>query len=336
MQKSGTSSGSDLVQAFLAWSERPEGELQPWLERLEAAGKTEEALVAFRGRWKGLRPPPQVREALESAAELSRQRRIHQWQQDPQRRTLRVRLSIQGSATQLRPPALISALARGFEEAGVPLAMGLGKPPRPQVQLGPALPLGVPGALEWADLTLSGPLRGGLPEEPLAGLRVLGWEEIPNYATSVLELAHRARWRWDCPGALRQDAGARLASFMEATSYTIEKTGKSEGRKVVKQLEVRPLVLDLAWEGDVLHFSTRLAAGEALNPQKLLGGILGVDPALVQPLAREGVELAEDPRLHQAHRYQTKLHNIFEDAVLLEGGGNITLVDEDDEEPLRL
>ncbi len=48
------------------------------------------------------------------------------------------------------------------------------------------------------------------------------------------------------------------------------------------------------------------------------------------------MELGEDPRLLQADRFQPKLHNMYEDAVLLGAEGNIRIVDEDDEEPIRL
>ena len=72
------------------------------------------------------------------------------------------------------------------------------------------------------------------------------------------------------------------------------------------------------WDGGTLHFITRLAAGEALNPVKLLAGVLGVEATTIGRLARTMVELAADPRLEAAGKYETKLHNIYEDAVLLD------------------
>jgi len=53
-------------------------------------------------------------------------------------------------------------------------------------------------------------------------------------------------------------------------------------------------------------------------------------------LARTAVDLAEDPRLLQAERFQPKLHNMFEDAVLLGAEGNIRVVDDEEDEPLVL
>jgi hypothetical protein len=45
--------------------------------------------------------------------------------------------------------------------------------------------------------------------------------------------------------------------------------------------------------------------------------------------------LVDDPRLAQAAKYETKLHNIYEDAVLLDGGYGVEAV-VDDDEPLWL
>lgn len=336
MQKARTPQDLPLIHEFLSWADQGPGDPRAWLERLREAGLLEEALKQFKIHWMGRTVPTDLKTALESAAELARKRRINQWQTDPLRRTLRLRLEVTGAAAELHPPALLAALGHGLMAAGVPLAMGLGKTPRPLIHGGHPLPQGVPGLSEWVDITLREPLRGDLPTIQVSGVRVLESQEIPNYASPVLELCRVAHWRWACPEELLGIAQQTLAAFEASESFEIDKAGKSEGRKVIKRIEVRPLVLDLAWDGSDLKFSTRLASGEALNPQKLLGGILGLEPTRIQPLVRERVVLGEDPRLRQADRFETKLHNIFEDAVMLAGGSNITLVDEDDDEPLRL
>jgi hypothetical protein len=219
--------------------------------------------------------------------------------------------------------------------------MGLEKTPRPLVRLGHPLPSGIEGLSEWAEAVLREPIAlGGLLEHINDhcpdGVRILQVEGVSNHGSPVLELCRKAHWIWHCPPALRSTAQARLAVFQEAQTYEIEKVGKVEGRKQVKRLEVRQLVLQLSWEEGVLRFTTRLSAAEALNPVKLLAGILAQDSADISGLMRLSVELAEDPRLALAERYEPKLHNIFEDAVLLESGSNVRVIEEDDEEPLLL
>jgi hypothetical protein len=90
------------------------------------------------------------------------------------------------------------------------------------------------------------------------------------------------------------------------------------------------------WEDSLLGFATRMGVHQAINPLKLLGAILGVEVTRIVGLVRTGVDLEPDPRLGQAERFQPKLKNMYEDAVLLAGGSNIILVDEDDDEPIHL
>jgi hypothetical protein len=161
-------------------------------------------------------------------------------------------------------------------------------------------------------------------------------EGIPNHASPVLDLCRKACWIWTCPQELRALAKERFTRFEAAASYGIAKQGKVGGQKQVKQIEVRQLVLEMAWEEDCFRFTTRLSAGEALNPVKLLAGILALETTAIQGLTRLSVELAEDPRLALAERYEPKLHNIFEDAVLLESGSNIQVIEEEEEAPIVL
>jgi radical SAM-linked protein len=335
-----------VLQAFRAalGASAPPG--PEWVDRLAGQGLLETALAELKRSRPGLRtgdPWHPFRGELERAVALARQRRMNQWQLDPRRRTYRLGLRIGEPICQLHPPALLASLATALTEAGLPLAAGLEKSPRPMVHLGHPLPQGVEGLREWADITLreapDGPVPAWLPRINAccpAGLSVLGMEPVPNHASPVLDLCQEAQWTWLCPADLAAAARERLTAFEAATVFEIAKTGKVGGQKQLKQIDVRPLVLRLAWEGDLLRFATRLSPSEALNPVKLLAGILGIEPAGIRHLVRERVVLAEDPRLEQAGRFEPKLHNIFEDAVLLESGSNIRLVDEDDDEPILL
>ncbi len=280
-----------------------------------------------------------VRGRLEAAVSRARVRRMSQWQMDPRRRTLRLRFEVLYPACDLNPSALQAALTRALVESGLPVAMGLEKNPRPAIHMGHPLPLGVEGLSEVADIILREPLS--YPVDELAehvnpycpkGLRVIGAEPLSNHASPVLDLCREAHWAWSCPGEHCALARERLAQFEASTHFQIEKTGKIGGHKQVKRVDVRHLVLHTAWNDDTFCFTTAISSGEALNPAKLLAGVLGLEPAAIHGLTRLLVDLGEDPRLKVAHKYEPKLHNIFEDAVLLESGSNIRLVDDDDED----
>ncbi len=341
--------GNPTFKAFLDLleGEAPEAlVLQEMLSRLEAERLTETALAMLRKhhsrsnlrrdpRWNGLRL------ALESAAEQARRLRLHQWHLDPSRRTFRCRFEVRSPASELNPSALLHNLVQILLEAGLPVAMGLEKTPRPMVTLGPPLPLGAEGMGEWADCVLREPSDIPAEEWPSRlnahcppGLKFLEAHLVPNHSSTLLELAREARWHWNCPEDLRTTARLRLEAFLRASSFEIEKTGKVDGRKGVKRLEVRAFITSMEWHEDTLAFSTRIAPGEVPSPLKLLAGILGVDPGRIKGLCRLEVLLAQDPRLCESHKYEPKLHNIYEDAVLLESDGPVRLPAEDDDELL--
>ena len=282
------------------------------------------------------------RSRLKAAVAKARDKRMNRWQTDPRRKTLRIRFEASGPACRQHPPALAAQLAMALLDAGLPLAMGLEKTPRPALHLAQPLPLDVPGRGEWADAVLTEAAGTPLAELPARinltapeGLRVLECLGVPNYATPVADLCREAAWSWHCasdPAVAR----AGTQAFLDADTFGMDKPGKTDGQKGVKRVEIRSLVTAMAWEGPRLDFRTRLASGQAPNPRKLLGAILGLEPASITGLERVALVLAEDPRLLQADRFEPKLHNMYEDAVLLDSGSHIVIVEGDDDDPIVL
>ncbi len=338
--------GNPTLKAFqdLLAGEAPQATaLQGILEPLETEGLIESALAMFRKchPHSNLRKTPQweiLRLALESAAGKARGLRLQQWQLDPGRRTCRFCFEVRSPASELNPSALLHTLVQALLQGGMPIALGLEKTPRPMVTLGPPLPLGAEGMGEWADCILREPSPIPVEDWPArlaahapAGLKFLSAHLVPNHSSTLLELAQEARWRWDCPEDLLGTAKQLLEAFRRSTHFEIEKTGKVDGRKGVKRIEVRGFVTSMEWEKDTLLFSTRIAPGEAPSPLKLLAGILGVEPAKIKGLCRLAVMLSDDPRLGESHKYEPKLHNIYEDAVLLESDAPLRCVEDDDD-----
>lgn len=328
-----------------AWEEAlagaPDQMLEHLIRDLDREGCAEEA-------WARLRRSPAARLAawapwrkrLEVRASVARARRQQREQVDGERCLLRLRYARGPALAEAHPGVFHATLVQLLREAGLDLATSLEKSPRPLVALGHPLPLGAEGLSEWADATLNrAPAEGWLEAAQAAapeGLRLLEGTVLPPYAQSSLDLALRSRWFWPCAGPERAEAEARVEAFLASEAFEIEKAGKVGGQKAVKRVDIRPLVEAMAWEAEGLAFATAIRHGEALNPAKLLAGILGREAGALQGLVRRGVDLAPDPRLAQQDRFAPKLKNIFEDAVLLGQGGNITLVDEEDDEPTVL
>ncbi|HEX9009965.1 MAG TPA: DUF2344 domain-containing protein [Holophagaceae bacterium] len=309
-------------------------------------GLAEEALAVLREIRRpggGTDPLEAVRKRLVPPAGKAQSRRAATWQLDSRRVAVRIAYEKLPPATDFDTGDLHRILLAAFRLEGLRPALDLGQHPRPLLLMGPPLPAGAGGREEWAEAVfqrspdreaevLLAELNARLPE----GLRLHRWIEQPGYATPVAELAEASEWSWPCPAELQGEARSATARFLAAASFPWDRAGKVGGQKQEKHVDLRPMVSDMAWEGSLLRFRTPMAAFGATNPLKLLGAVLGVDPASLSGVVREGFSLREDPRLAQGERFEPKLRNIYEDAVLLSGGSNITLVDDEDDEPLHL
>lgn len=319
----------------------PLPEAAPWLASVEAAKLAEEAQELLRGALREGTPDPRLVElgrALAPLATREHARRADRWHLDTHRTTVRLTYAKELPAADFDEGDLAALFLHALRLEGLPLALDLGKRPRPLVT--PALPLaaGVLGAAEQLDLvlrrepaqapgTLLSDVGARLPE----GIRLLGWEPLPAHASPVAERALRAHWRWTVPAALQPGVAAALDRFQAAAAWPWDRGGTRAA-----PLDLRQVLADIAWTGADLAFTSDLQRAPALNPVKVLAAVTGLEAAAITGACRTAVDLAEDARLAQADRYQPKLRNMYEDAVLLTGGSNVVLVDEDDDEPLRL
>ena len=305
------------------------------LKAIEEEGLAEAALDWTRTHHRGDTALLAKLEPLSAKAKILRASRIHL---ESDRVLARAQYAKDGAARLFGTPELQVLFSEVLRLEGLPLELDLGKRPRPLVTCAPPLPFGVASDGEWLDAQLRRPvaddpdlltrLNQRLPE----GLRLLAWEEHPVWASPVADLCKTARWIWISDG---EEVPMRIAAFLAAASFFLDKAGKVEGQKQGKRVDLRPVVLEMAWEKNRLHFTTALGPTAALNPLKLLGAILGRAPGSIAGLRRVGFGMAEDPRLKKGDRYTAKLKNMYEDAVLLGAASNITIVDDDDE-PLVL
>ena len=316
------------------------------VEAVVREGLAEEALAILREArrtGKGDDALEPIRRRLAPLAEKARERRMAAWQLDSRRASVRIAYAKLPPAADFDGGDLQRILLAAFRLEGLRPALDLGHHPRPILQMGLPLPAGAGGRGEWAEAVFqrspeaeAEALLAGLNARLPEGLRLHRWIEQPHYATPVADLAETSEWTWPCPADLLDRARAATARFMTAASFAWDRAGKVGGQKQEKHVDLRPMVEGMAWEGSLLRFRTPMAAFGATNPLKLLGAVLEVDPASLKGLVREALTLREDPRLAQGERFEPKLRNLYEDAVLLSGGSNITLVDDEDDEPLRL
>ena len=298
---------------------------EDWLARVQAGRLVEEAAEVLRSYHHRPLEAPLVENLTRCLMPLvagARAKRGAFHHLDSARVTIRFHFSKQIPAVDFEDRDLHAIFLCALRLEGLIVSLDLGKRPRPVLRSDLPLPAGVAGLDESMDVELraepadpAGDLLERLQRRLPEGLKIQQWEVIPNHASGLGERALVSHWRWACPSIL-------WASAQQAVTTS---DAGAEG-----------FFLEMAWVGDTLVFSTRMGPFLATNPVKQLAVRLGLAPSEVVGLLRVRVELRPDPRLNQPDRFASKLKNLYEDAVLLGGGSNITLVEDEDDEPIRL
>jgi radical SAM-linked protein len=180
------------------------------------------------------------------------------------------------------------AWERMLRRARLPLAYSTGFHPHPQIQPGPALPLGITGAAELLEFWL-------MEEIPLETItRRLAEAEPPGIEMRQLQRMERTARHLDrdieageytaepAEGQWPADLAARIAEFCARDSILRERRGKP--------YDLRPLVMELVLESTSLRMVLRLAPGATGRPEEVMAE-LGLGDALIL-MDRQGLVLA--------------------------------------------
>lgn len=217
-------------------------------------------------------------------------------------------------------------LSRALMDAGLLVAMSLERSPRPTLQLACHLPLLTEGYNEWADVILLNSAVTSLRDLPILinhympqGLCILEIKRVHEHASSVSNLCQRAHWQWTCKNKQQDNIDYKINKFIQSKQFNIEKSTKVDGKNIFVQTDIRPYFEQCLWDGSSLLFQTKVTPGQAVNPNKMLAAILGTTSPIGE-LARTKLELTGDPRLLQVDKFEIKLHNMYEDAIVLNAG----------------
>ena len=312
---------------------------------LDRAAMLEDAYAILREARREFTDSEEIRTLTGTLAPLAtrvRARREALGQLDARRTSIRFAYAKRPPVLAFESGDLHRILLAALRLEGLLLALDLSQHPRPLLQLGPPLPAGVGGEEEWGEAVFrlppgdAGPVLARLALRLPEGLVLHHWEEQPAYATAVAELADSAEWTWPCPPEGLEAARSRVQAFLASEGFPWDRSGKVGGQKQEKSVDLRPLVTAMDWEGARLRVTTPMQAFGATNPLKALGAILGLAPEAIHGLVRTRLQLRADPRLAQGERFEPKLRNLYEDAVMLSGGSNITIIEDEDDEPTRL
>jgi len=192
---------------------------------------------------------------------------------------------------------LTRAMLRAFRRARIALVYSQGFNPKPRVQFGPALAVGIESHGEYLDLwsfmrldaeTAVAAINAALPR----GLSVSALREIGSDARGLSESVRAARYLVRLPGGLYPSLALATFAAREAHSATREKNGKTV------TFPLRDWLLDVA-EADATSFRMTLAAGgdgASVRPDEVLTIMFG-EAAKGIRLVREDLAVVWGDRL---------------------------------------
>ena len=148
-----------------------------------------------------------------------------------ERRRYRLRFTKTGRMKFLGHLDLMRALLRAFRRARLPLAYSQGFNPKPRVQFGPALAVGIESLAEYLDLETTAaidvePALAAINASLPGGLRVVTLAELPAGAPGLAETLRAARYLVRVPDGV--DPARAASTFATRNEVTVlrEKNGK--------------------------------------------------------------------------------------------------------------
>ncbi len=180
---------------------------------------------------------------------------------------------------------LSRTLERSFNRARIPIAYSQGFNRRPRMSLAAALPLGFTSEFELADIWLTEELdpafvRQEMMQKMAPGIFVNQIEPVPLAAPSLQSVVVSATYVVTMLDEMNVAAlQETIAQVLSAESLPWE---SKRGKGKVKEVDLRPLIIDLAVDhvvGDAarIHMVLYLSPGKSGRPDDVLAA-LGIDP----------------------------------------------------------
>ncbi len=181
------------------------------------------------------------------------------------------------------------AWERLLRRAGIPIAYSSGFHPHPRIQIGAALPLGAVGGNELMDIETSracdpGETARALNDHTPPGMRIVRVEALAEGAPGLEKIILAGDYSAEpVEGAWPEDLPQRIERLMASATLARERRGKT--------YDLRPRILTLALDGNVLRMRLSLTAEATGRPDEVLAA-LGVENMTVD-VKREKIVMRE-------------------------------------------
>lgn len=186
---------------------------------------------------------------------------------DNQHCRIRIRFAKNDALRFLGHRDLIRALERIFRRAGLELAMSRGFHPRPRMRFSDPLAVGQIGRDEVMDLTVVAIENPEQLQEILNrnSIRGLNFKHVEILNDTVEKLnAKSFCYEVTIPSTFHERLKIKLAQFLACKSCILQRNGRD------RQIDIRPLVLNLRLEGGQLQMQLIATKEAGVRPTEIL------------------------------------------------------------------
>lgn len=200
----------------------------------------------------------------------------------------RIKFEKQGNLRFIGHLDLMRYFQKANRRAGIPIAYSEGFSPHQIMSFAAPLSMGVESTAEYADFKLrddavmtSEEAVRRLNGEMAEGLRILSFLRIPDDTPNCMSTMYAADYRAWFP-EVPQLSGGELSGLSEAVKTLLDRTELTvmrEGKKGVKEVDIRPMIHSLRAEQDGLYLCIAQGSAANLKPETVLQALCALPGA---------------------------------------------------------
>ena len=200
----------------------------------------------------------------------------------------RIKFEKQGNLRFIGHLDLMRYFQKANRRAGIPIAYSEGFSPHQIMSFAAPLSMGVESTAEYADFKLrddavmtSEEAVRRLNGEMAEGLRILSFLRIPDDTPNCMSTMYAADYRAWFP-EVPQLSGGELSGLSEAVRTLLDRTELTvmrEGKKGVKEVDIRPMIHSLRAEQDGLYLCIAQGSAANLKPETVLQALCALPGA---------------------------------------------------------
>lgn len=162
---------------------------------------------------------------------------------------------------------VLALFDRATRRAGIPMAFSEGFNPRPKLSFAHPLAVGIESNCEYMEMELTREVNLSVVKEKLNAILPEGVEIIEVVKSpsnkAIMALVTSAEYIINIESKINNKE--KIEKILNQEEILIEKMGKNKGKKVIKTMDIKPLIQEYEISDDGMAMKVRLVTGSAEN-----------------------------------------------------------------------